>query len=307
MVSENLASENLASDNLASDNISPVSKRCSLDTGLDYHYLEWGQENSHTLVLVHGFLDFCAGWSEMVSFGLAKHFHVIAPDMRGHGDSDRIGAGGYYHFMDYVADLHSFITKVGKKKVSLVGHSMGGSIAGYYAGSVGQDLHRLILMEGMGPPDNQTPSPERVANWIRGWSRARARTSAAYSSLEEAAAKLRGRDLLLSEELSLKLAKAGTRQRNDGKFVFKHDPLHLSQGPIGYSVAVAGEFWQRIACPLLLLDGADTEFEYGKEEEGRRLSYLPTHTRVTVQGAGHMMQRHKPEQIAELLIEFLRD
>lgn len=284
----------------------PVSKRCSLDTGLDYHYLEWGKENSHTLVLVHGFLDFCAGWSETVSFGLAKEFHVVAPDMRGHGDSDRIGAGGYYHFMDYVADLHSFIEKVGKDRVSLVGHSMGGSIAGYYAGSVGQDLHRLVLMEGMGPPENQTLPPERVKNWVRGWSRARKRRATTYKTTQEAAQKLQARDKRLSESLALRLAQAGTRKTSEGEFVFKHDPLHLSQGPIGYSVSVAGEFWRRIKCPLLLMDGEETEFDYGEEEEARRLSYLPEFDRITIPGAGHMMQRHKPAEIAQSLLNFLR-
>lgn len=291
---------------MSDDVFQPVSKRCRLDTGLDYHYLEWGQNNSHTVVLVHGFLDFCAGWSEVAQAGLAENFHVVAPDMRGHGDSDRIGAGGYYHFMDYVADLHSFIAKVAKKKVSLVGHSMGGSIAGYYAGSIGQDrLHRLVLMEGMGPPDNQTPTPERVGNWIRGWRRARARTSASYPSTNIAAEKLRARDPLLSESLAKKLAKAGTRRNDQGSYQFKHDPLHLSQGPIGYSVAVAGEFWQRITCPVLLMDGGSSEFQYEQADEARRLAYLSNYQQITVEGAGHMMQRHKPTQIAKHLMKFL--
>jgi len=42
---------------------------------------------------------------------LATRAHVIAPDLRGHGDTDWIGAGGYYHFLDYVADLDELIAR----------------------------------------------------------------------------------------------------------------------------------------------------------------------------------------------------
>ena len=110
----------------------PTSRMVPLGTGLRYHVLEWGVDDvslQHTVVLLHGFLDMAWGWMRTVRARLAGRFHVIAPDLRGHGDSDRVGAGGYYHFIDYLADLHELIDKLGRTKVSLVGHSMGGSIA----------------------------------------------------------------------------------------------------------------------------------------------------------------------------------
>jgi len=55
-------------------------------------------------VLVHGFLDLGYTWHE-VAATLATRAHVIAPDLRGHGDSDWLGAGGYYHFFDYIPEL----------------------------------------------------------------------------------------------------------------------------------------------------------------------------------------------------------
>ncbi len=275
-----------------------------LDTGLSYHYLEWGQEHSHTLVLVHGFLDFCAGWEATVAEGLAESFHVVAPDMRGHGDSDRVGPGGYYHFMDYVADLHSFIQKLGKTKVTLVGHSMGGSIAGYYAGSFPDTLDKLVLMEGMGPPDNLSSGPARMQQWIRGWNRSLHRKSYSYATVEEAAQKLMGRDKFLSASLALELAKAGTTLHPDGSLCFKHDPLHLTMGPIGYSVDVAGEFWREITCPVLLISGADSEFNYSSEEKARRHGFLPSFEHEVIADAGHMMQRHQPAKLAQILRRF---
>jgi pimeloyl-ACP methyl ester carboxylesterase len=283
-----------------------TSKRIELDTGLHYHYLEWDQSAStHTLVLVHGFLDFSGGWQATVNAGLSKDFHVVAPDMRGHGDSDRIGAGGYYHFFDYVADLRSFISQVGRERVSLVGHSMGGSIAGYYAGSFPEDLANVVLMEGMGPPDDHTPPPDRVKQWIRGWKRASARRPHIYKGVQEAADKLRSRDKRLSSELAWDLATWGTRELESGERVFKHDPMHLSLGPIGFSTAVAETFWQRITCPVLLVDGAESDLNHTPEERARRRGCLRDPKLVVIEEAGHMMQRHQPAEVSRILREFL--
>ncbi len=283
----------------------PTSKRIALETGLSYHYLEWDSAASdHTLVLVHGFLDFASGWRSAVSSALQQRFHIVAPDMRGHGDSDHIGAGGYYHFLDYVADLRSFVGKLGRGTLSMVGHSMGGSIVGYYAGAFPETLEKVALMEGMGPPETDTPAPDRVQHWVRGWNRARARKPHLYPSIEAAAEKLRHRDRKLSPKLARKLAEWGTRETDGGRF-FKHDPLHLSQGPIPYSVDVALEFWRRITCPVLLVNGADSRMRLGAEEHARRVAGLRDYQEHTIEGAGHMIQRHQPDALAELLLGFL--
>ncbi len=283
----------------------PTSRRIALDTGLSYHYLEWDQaQSSHTLVLVHGFLDSSAGFRDMVQAGLAERFHIIAPDMRGHGDSDRVGAGGYYHFFDYVADLRSLVSALARERTALVGHSMGGSIVGYYAGSYPEGLHRVALLEGMGPPETHTPAPERVQQWIRAWNRANTRNPQVYASIEDAAERLRQRDDKLPAERALRLAEWGTRQVPEGR-VFKHDPLHLTMGPHAYSVQIASEFWQRITCPVLLVEGEDSTMKPSPSEQGRREAFLRDRRSVRIPGAGHMMQRHAPEELAALLADFL--
>ncbi|MCP4446722.1 MAG: alpha/beta hydrolase [Myxococcales bacterium] len=283
----------------------PTSKRIDLETGLSYHYLEWDSAGSeHTVILVHGFLDFCSGWRAAVTPEMQERYHILAPDMRGHGDSDRVGKGGYYHFLDYVADLRSFVGKLGRKKLSIVGHSMGGSIAAYYAGSFPEGLHGLVLMEGLGPPENDTPAPDRVQHWVRGWNRARSRPPHAYSSVEDAAEKLLARDSKLSAREAADLAEWGTRPC-EGGVVFKHDTLHLSQSPTRYSVETALEFWRGIQCPVLLVDGADSPMRHGAEEHARRTDGLANWREEEIPGAGHMIQRHQPEALAKLLLGFL--
>ncbi len=287
--------------------LAPTELRLPLATGLTLNVLEWGGRDSsrdHTLVLVHGFLDLAWGFGPLVDHGLAERFHVVAPDMRGHGDSDRVGAGGYYHFMDYVADLAGVVEALGRGRVSLVGHSMGGSIAAYYAGAFPERVHALALLEGLGPPEDETPHPVRVESWIRAWKRARESESRAYPSLDAAAERLRAADPLLSDELARYFAEHGTVALPGGARRFKHDPLHLTRGPYPFRVDVAESFWRAVKCPVLLVEGADSPFR-SLENLERRVACFQSPERVIIDGASHMLQRHQPAALARVLLDFL--
>lgn len=287
------------------------SRRISLATGLDYHVLEWGAEQpelDHTVLLVHGFLDLSWAWEPVVRAGLEGRFHLVAPDMRGHGDSDRIGAGGYYHFFDYVADLEDLAAQLGRDRLSLVGHSMGGSVVSYFAGAYPERVERLALLEGTGPPEQTTPVPDRVRSWLTGWRRARSREPRSYERLDEAAARLQKNDPLLGEELALWLAERGTTRGDDGRFRFKHDPLHLTLGPYPFRVDVARQFWARIRSPVLLVEGEASRLRQPPEEAERRresFSAAPSVETRVLPEAGHMLQRHQPGALGALLEEFL--
>ncbi len=210
----------------------PISRRVRVETGIDLGVLEWGDvSRGHTVLLIHGFLDLAWGFAPLVEAGLEDHFHVVAADMRGHGDSDRIGAGGYYYFMDYIADVASLVDIIAPKRLSIVGHSMGGSVAAYYTGAFPDRVSRLALLEGLGPPEDSGPLPERTANWIQAWRRARRESPRAYSSIAEAADRLQKHDALLSRELALFFAEHGTRELPGGRRQFRHDPLHVTRGP----------------------------------------------------------------------------
>jgi pimeloyl-ACP methyl ester carboxylesterase len=275
---------------------------------LHYHVLEWGATDpgrDHTVVLVHGFLDLAYSWEEVVEAGLGARFHVVAPDMRGHGDSDWVGAGGYYHFLDYLADLHEVISTLGRRRVSLVGHSMGGNIAAYYAGTYPDRIAHLALLEGLGPPETVDTGPDRVVAWLAAWRSVRERPLKTYADVAEAAARLREHDPLLDEARSLRLAAHGTTRAPDGRLRYKHDPLHATIGPYGYRVEVARRFWERIRCPVLLIEGSESTFQLHPDEVERRRAFLQRSSTARIEGAGHMMLRHRPLEVAAALGDFL--
>ncbi len=254
-------------------------------------------------MLVHGFLDLAFTWHEIAE-RLVTRAHVIAPDLRGHGDSDWVGAGGYYHFFDYIPDLDEVIARCARKRVILVGHSMGGSVSSYWAGTRPDRVSALALLEGLGPPDQSAvPLPSRTAHWIGAWRDAR-RQYKPMASNEEAAARLRKNDPLLAEPLSRTLAAAGTRPV-EGGVTWKHDPLHMTMGPYPFRRDYAAQFWSKITCPVLVLDAAQSKLNLAEAERAERRAFFEQVRHVTIDGAGHMLQRHQPAQVAELLLGLL--
>lgn len=256
-------------------------------------------------MLIHGFTDLGAGWCEVAPL-LAEHGRVLAPDLRGHGDSDWIGPGGYYHFMDYVADVDDLVRQMIDGKLVLVGHSMGGSVSGYYAGIRPERLAGLALVEGLGPPDQMGgEGPTRTAAWIDGWRTARGKAKA-MPSLEEAVKRLKRHDDLLDDALAHKLAEYGTKRVEHG-FVWKHDPLHATFGPYAYRLETARRYWQKVTCPVVAVDGAQSKLNLSDEERASRRASFANIRHVTLEGAGHAVQRHKPRELADAILSLCSD
>ena len=101
--------------------------------GLKLHFTDWGNASAPPLLLVHGGLDHSRSWDHLAQ-ALRGDFHVMAPDLRGHGDSGW-ATGSSYSLADHVYDLTGLMKSEGFDKVSIVGHSMGGMVSLTYAGA----------------------------------------------------------------------------------------------------------------------------------------------------------------------------
>lgn len=274
--------------------------------GLAQHVLEWDRAGCDTtVVLLHGFLDLA--WSfERVAQRLAPQYHVIAPDFRGHGDSARVGAGGYYYFPDYTADLARLLPRLTRARTYLVGHSMGGTVATHYAGAFPERVHKLALLEGIGPPGAQPEAaPERLLEHIRTVDEMRAKRLRPLPSLAAAAERLRRAYPGLDPTWAERLAEKATRPAPEsppGSRLWKHDPLHRTRSPLLFSEAQFAAFCRRIACPVLIVDGADSDTRFAHDPE--RKSLYPNAATVCIEGAGHMVQLDRPGAVAEVLLEF---
>src|SRR5262245_26724694 len=121
-----------------------------------------------TVLLVHGFADAGSTW-DLVAEHLVRAGHdVVAPDLRGFGGSEGVGAGGYYHFPDYVADIAALVDKLAPARLAVVGHSMGGTVSCLYTGTYPDRVERLALLEGIGALAGEGEvALDRMRTWLR--------------------------------------------------------------------------------------------------------------------------------------------
>jgi pimeloyl-ACP methyl ester carboxylesterase len=275
-----------------------------LANGLRHHLLEWDGGGRTTLLCLHGFLDLAWGFAPIAPSLAAAGYHVVAPDLRGHGDTDRVGAGGYYYFADYLHDVADLVDALARDRVALVGHSMGGAIALLYAGAFPERPAGVVAMESIHLQERAGESlPRRAAEWVQAVRRARLRGQRALPTIEACAERLRQFDPRCPLDLALFLAERGTLPVPGGR-AFKHDPVHVTRGPYPFRLDQWKAYWSASACPVLLLDAEHSETPPPPDLDSR-LACFRDARRAVVRDAGHMMIRHQPEEVARLALEFL--
>lgn len=256
-----------------------------------------------TVLLVHGFMDAGATWDDVATLLAGAGHEVLAPDMRGFGASDRIGAGGYYHFPDYVADLDVLVEHLAPARLAMVGHSMGGNVSIVYAGSHPERVERLALLEGVGALDM---GPDVAVDRMKGWLadlRKGSRAGRALASLEDAASRLALNHPRVPRGALLSRAERLLARRTDGELHWAFDPLHRTRSPTPFSLSNFRRFLEAIRCPTLYVGGGETGWR--PPDESERLTWIPGVRRAELSSAGHMMHWTAPHELGAILVRFL--
>jgi pimeloyl-ACP methyl ester carboxylesterase len=274
---------------------------------LHLHYVDWGNAARPTLVLVHGNRDHARSW-DWVARALRHDWHVVAPDLRGHGDSAWV-TGGPYAIADNVLDLANLIDALGPEPVTLVGHSLGGSVTVMYAGVYPERVRKLVSIEGLGPPPamiermRARPPHERVRDWVRQLRDLAARQPRRYPSLEAAAKRMREENAFLSEEQALHLTAHGVNRNEDGSYSWKFDNYTRTFAPYRFDVEDMRFLWQRVTCPVLLVRGADS-WAGDPVADGRAAVFRDARS-ITIPRAGHWVHHDQLDAFLDALRGFL--
>ena len=279
----------------------PIS-RFYQSQGLRLHYADWGNEAAPPLILVHGGADQCRSW-DFVAQALQPHFHVMAPDMRGHGDSEWATASSY-SLSDYVYDLTRLIRSTAVEQPAIVAHSMGGMIALAFAGTFPDRVSRLAVLDGMFlPGPSAKPIDQQMVEWIAQLDKLAERKSRSFASIAEAAERILQRNARLTPEQARHLATHGVRKNADGSLSWKFDPYQGARAPYRLSADHYAALWSRITCPTLLLRGSESFLP------DPATSGLMAHVRHadlrTITGAGHWLQHDKLDEVLVALRSFL--
>jgi pimeloyl-ACP methyl ester carboxylesterase len=271
--------------------LQPKSKTLTTN-GLRVHYLDWDNAGAPPVLCVHGYTSSAQSFN-----ALARHFqdrfHIIAPDVRGHGESAWSPTGAY-QYRDQVADVEAFVEQVGLAQFTLIGTSMGGIIAMAYAGAHPERLVRLVIND-IGP-DVEVGS-QRITQMV-------GRRPEEFATLEEAMAyRCQMSPIVASrnEEDQRELALGVLRQRPDGRWVWKLDPAYIQQR-IQQGAPPRPALWpalQRLPCPTLVVWGRDSDVLL--EAQARRMvEVLPQGELIAVPDVGHAPTLVEPAALAAL-------
>ena len=130
----------------------PIESTVTVD-GMRLAYSDWGGSGLN-IVLIHGARSSRQNW-DLVAPLLRRRWRVLAPDMRGHGDSDKPANG--YDIPALASDLHGFLTALEVSNPLLVGHSLGASVVAEYGKAHPSVPCGLVFVDGIMPPP---PPPE---------------------------------------------------------------------------------------------------------------------------------------------------
>lgn len=132
--------------------------------GVKIHYVIGGKGDP--LVLVHGFGQNWYMWNRLLP-ELSKHFTVIAPDLRGVGESDKPEGG--YDKKNMAKDIHELVQKLGYNSINLAGHDIGLMVAYAYAAQYGNEVKKVALMDALLPGIEPVWSQVSASAWWFGF------------------------------------------------------------------------------------------------------------------------------------------
>ncbi len=274
---------------------------------LRLHYADWGNRAAPLLLLLHGGRDHCRSW-DWTAEQLRRDWHVIAPDVRGHGDSAWSPDGNYA--MDaMVYDLAQLVHQLDANPVTIVAHSMGGNIAIRYTGLYPDTVRKLVAIEGLGPsPDfmaqrEAVPFPDRWRKWIADKRQAAGRLPKRYPTLEAALERMQSENAYLTAEQARHLTVHGVNRNEDGSWSWKFDN-HLNVWPIfDMPQAHIEALWRAITCPVLMLYGSDS-WASNPEKDGR-IRHFATASVKEYDRAGHWLHHDQFDRFIADLRDFL--
>lgn len=288
----------------------PARTRVVWSSGLAIAVYEWGEEDAPPLLLAHGGFDFAGTFDVFAPLLAAGGWRVVSWDHRGHGDSEH---AALYSWDADVRDMVAVFDSVTREPLPVVGHSKGGALLLQLAEALPHRLSRLVNIDGMPSP---RPHPDiashertnllrgEIAGWLD-FRRAAAGNERKPGTIDELARRRARMNPRLSHEWLRYLVTVGAREDIDG-WRWKIDPKLRFGGFGPWRNSWALERLAGLAIPMLGMIGTVPEQMGWGVVPGELDAYLPRGGRlVTFEDTGHFVHIERPDEVAELVLEFL--
>jgi pimeloyl-ACP methyl ester carboxylesterase len=264
------------------DSLPEGRRHYTIASGLRFAYLEWGSADAPPLLLLHGLAVEAHVWDPLASL-LSEDMLVIAPDLCGHGETGWPDPPSYTT-AGFVQDTIAFAASLGLMRCDVLGHSLGALIGIALAAERPDLVHRLVIVE-TAPLDGAPKGPP--------WS-----ALPTYESFEALLAATAETYPRTPPPLVQHLARHNARQRDDGKWTRRHAPdLQL------LSLDPSWPLLESVRSPALIVRGSLSNVVPLADYE--RLASALQARLVTIEGAGHPIAQEKPDELAEIVRQFL--
>jgi pimeloyl-ACP methyl ester carboxylesterase len=259
--------------------------------GLHIHYLEWGSPDKQPLIMLHG-IGRVAHTFDHIAPHFASKYHVLAVDMRGHGDSDWDPKGAYL-VEDYVKDIEGLAQQLGLQRIVIWGNSTGGRVAQVFAG-LHPELVAAVVSEDVGP-ERPTQVAESVTRQLK------QEDEKGWVSEDELLSQLKSSNSRTPDEILRTYAHYGSKRRPDGRIIWKRDPAIGN----GFVPTELWRFVRAIKSPIIyIVGGRSTIVPLATQAELKKV--LPQVEIVTIPGRGHYPSEENPTEFLKIVDAFLK-
>jgi len=183
-------------------------------------------------------------------------------------------------------------------------------VASRHAGTFPENVKRLVVVEGTGPPlvpPEQRPGPpERMRKWIEAGRAFPGRQPRRYESLDAAFRRMQEANPHLSPYQARHLTIHGANQNEDGTYSWKFDNSVHAGPALDLSPEDVRLLWRNIDCPVLLISGGET-WQRTAIESGVLEAALSEARHEIIEDAGHWVQHDQLDVFVELISDFLGD
>ena len=272
--------------------------------GINLHYVIGGKGDP--IVLLHGYPETWYDWRKVMPV-LATRYTVIAPDMRGLGDSSR-PANGDYAKKSVADDIYKLVQSMGFKQACLVGQDMGGPVAVAYAGTHPGAVRKMIIVDTLTPGFGLEAAMDtsRGGSWHFGL----------FADVENALLLTKGRERAFFTQWAYRggfvFDKTAFTDADINEYVSHYAAPGGMAAGFGYYRAFDQDAKDnailfektKLTCPVLAV-GGDHCIGQGTVTG---MEALATNVRgAIVKNCGHFVNEEKPAELSKLILEFIAE
>ncbi len=270
----------------------------------------WGDPAAPPVVLVHGAYDHGRTWDGFAPRLAELGFHVVAIDVRGHGDSGRLWTGMAWGACTIdLCELARALAPTSKTPIGMIGHSMGGGQILSAAATTPERFAWLVNLDGLGPPADGFVDDGIVQMATRSLDeidKFRSSAMRPWVSRDQLAERRGAINIRLPRPFLEHLVEFGTREI-EGGFVWKWDPAFRTGVPDGFSLELILAQYRHITASTLVLVSSEEDAwtEVHDDEAERRVAMLMDGRLISVPDAGHYVHVEQPDFVLDCIVGFL--